>query len=252
MTIYYLYIKTHKKTGLKYLGQTKQDPFKYGGSGEDWTTHLRQYGNKVHTEIVIQTSNWDELTANGRYWSNYYRVVTAVDDFGNKIWANKIPETGGGTGDRLKGIPRSESTRKKIKLSMPDQSGNKNSFYGKKHSDETKKKCGLGNLGKDNKTLEGKKSLSKSLTTRWNDSEQRETQIQYLKNRKGEKRSEEAIESYKKAAKIRNSKITPEQRSEISKKSSETRKKNQEGYRRQRYVDEFGKTRFKLVPILPI
>ena len=25
MTIYYIYIKTHNKTGLKYLGQTKQE-----------------------------------------------------------------------------------------------------------------------------------------------------------------------------------------------------------------------------------
>ena len=98
MTIYYLMIKTHEKTGLKYLCQTKQNPFKYRGSGVDWTTHLSQYGNKVNTEIVFQTTDWDELTAAGRYWSKYYHVVAAVDDFGNKIWANKIPETGGGDG----------------------------------------------------------------------------------------------------------------------------------------------------------
>lgn len=31
--MYKLYLKTHNKTGMKYLGQTKQDPFEYRGSG---------------------------------------------------------------------------------------------------------------------------------------------------------------------------------------------------------------------------
>ena len=32
----------------------------------------------------------------GKYYSLLWNVVAAMDDFGNKIWANKIPETGGG------------------------------------------------------------------------------------------------------------------------------------------------------------
>jgi hypothetical protein len=54
MIIYYLYIKTHNKTGLKYLGQTsKQNPFTYMGSGVDWVAHLNENGIDVTTQIII-------------------------------------------------------------------------------------------------------------------------------------------------------------------------------------------------------
>lgn len=99
MTIYTLYVKTHKKTGLKYLGQTTQaDPFKYPGSGIDWKTHLKEFGHEIHTEILLQTIDKSERNRLGRYYSALWRVVTAADDFGNKIWANKMTESGGGPG----------------------------------------------------------------------------------------------------------------------------------------------------------
>jgi hypothetical protein len=96
MTIYTLYVKTHRKTGLKYLGQTKKNPIIYLGSGIDWVTHLAFFGNHIDTETLIQTSDWEELKYWGRYYSLLFRVTTSVDDFGNRIWANRIPETGGG------------------------------------------------------------------------------------------------------------------------------------------------------------
>lgn len=92
----YLYIKTHNKTGMKYLGQTKRDPKKYPGSGTDWKTHIREHGNDVTTEILGQYSNKEERNYWGRYYSTFYNIVNSVDNFGNKIWANRIPETGGG------------------------------------------------------------------------------------------------------------------------------------------------------------
>jgi hypothetical protein len=91
MTIYTLYVKTHRKTGLKYLGQTSQDPFKYPGSGTDWIPHLEKFGNDVHTEILLQTTDKSERNQLGRYYSTLWHVVTAADDFGDKIWANRIP-----------------------------------------------------------------------------------------------------------------------------------------------------------------
>ena len=96
MTIYYLYVKTHIKTGLKYLGQTKQNPFKYKGSGTDWKNHIKQFGNQVNTEIIFQTSSIEERNKWGRYYSILWNIVTSSDDFGNKIWANKVIESGGG------------------------------------------------------------------------------------------------------------------------------------------------------------
>lgn len=100
MTKYTLYVKTHRVTGLKYLGQTTQNPFKYKGSGIDWKAHVKQYGYDVDTEILLQTSNKHEITSYGRYYSKVWNIVDGQDDYGNKIWANRIPETtaGGGNG----------------------------------------------------------------------------------------------------------------------------------------------------------
>jgi hypothetical protein len=100
MNIYTLYVKTHRKTGLKYLGQTSQDPFKYPGSGVDWKDHLKQFGKDIDTAILLQTTDKEERNRRGRYFSALWHVVTASDDFGNKLWANKIPETGGGPGGK--------------------------------------------------------------------------------------------------------------------------------------------------------
>jgi hypothetical protein len=99
MNIYYLMVKTHNITGLKYLCQTrKKDPYRYLGSGIEWATHLRKFGKTVTTEVIFQTTDKQQLNDLGRYYSQLWRVVDAMDDFGNKIWANLIPETGGGPG----------------------------------------------------------------------------------------------------------------------------------------------------------
>ena len=99
MTIYYLMIKTHNITGLKYLCQTKRkDPYKYIGSGVEWSKHLVKYGKSIRTEILLMSENKKLINDTGRYYSKLWKIVTAMDDFGNKIWANAIPETGGGPG----------------------------------------------------------------------------------------------------------------------------------------------------------
>lgn len=101
MTIYYLMVKTHKITGLKYLCQTKRkDPYKYLGSGIAWTTHLTLYGKNIDTEVLAESVDKQLINDLGRACSSLWRVVTSTDDFGNKIWANIIPETGGGPGGK--------------------------------------------------------------------------------------------------------------------------------------------------------
>ena len=97
--IIYLCVKTHNITRLKYLCKTKKNPFKYKGSGLDWLTHLKHYGNNHSTEIIGKYKSNEELSIAGKYYSKLWQVVTAVDDFGSKIWANRIPETGGGGHD---------------------------------------------------------------------------------------------------------------------------------------------------------
>jgi hypothetical protein len=111
MTTYTLYIKTHKNTGLKYLGQTTQNPFKYKGSGVDWLAHIKHYGYNVNTEILLETTDKTEIELSGRYYSKMWNIVNGQDDFGNKIWANKIPETAGGGGNNCPDISRKTMAR---------------------------------------------------------------------------------------------------------------------------------------------
>lgn len=146
MTIYYLYVKTHRITGLKYLGQTQKNPLKYKGSGLDWIAHIKQHGYNVDTEILLTTASKEERNYWGRYYSNQWQVVTGQDDFGNKIWANRIPETGGSSLEGTKQSPEHIAKRvaknkgkKRTEEFKQSRTGDNNSFYKKKHTERTKK-----------------------------------------------------------------------------------------------------------------
>jgi hypothetical protein len=119
MTIYYLYKKTHRQTGTKYLGQTRKDPLVYKGSGVDWTKHIQKYGYDVDTEILLETTDKNEMTKMGRYYSNLWNVVQ------DTTWANRIPETGGGPGGVL-GQDRGQDFKKKC---VVNNTGKNNPSY---------------------------------------------------------------------------------------------------------------------------
>lgn len=86
----YLYIKTHNKTGLKYLGKTVQDPFTYKGSGKRWINHIKKHGNDVTTEVVGTYETIDDLRSDSIIISEKYNIVNSNE------WANLRPETGDG------------------------------------------------------------------------------------------------------------------------------------------------------------
>jgi len=91
MSIYTLYVKTHRKTGLKYLGITKKKNVqKYHGSGVRWTNHILEHGYDCETEILLTTGNLTELSICGEYYSRLWDVVNSDQ------WANLKPETGYG------------------------------------------------------------------------------------------------------------------------------------------------------------
>lgn len=97
MTIYYLMVKTHINTGLKYLCQTKRkDPHTYLGSGDYWKPHLTKHGKEITTEILRECQSKEELREWGLYYSNLWDVVNARNETGKKIWANLVPESGNG------------------------------------------------------------------------------------------------------------------------------------------------------------
>lgn len=103
--IIYLYVKTHRKTGLKYLGKTTNlNPHKYTGSGIDWKQHLKEHGAEYDTEIIKECTSKEELSQWGRYYSKLWNVAES------KEWANRIPETGGGQCD--------DKARKKISAKL--------------------------------------------------------------------------------------------------------------------------------------
>jgi len=117
MTNIYLYIKTHNKTGLKYLGKTIRDPYIYKGSGIYWTNHINKHGYDVTTEVIKICQSREELTEQGLYYSRLWNIVES------KAWANLKEESGDG-GDTsmcpnfIKGIANR------------DQSGEKNPMFG--------------------------------------------------------------------------------------------------------------------------
>jgi len=88
--MYYLYVKTHNKTGLKYLGYTKNDPNEYKGSGKHWIRHIKTHGDDISTELLLETDNKEEIKETGLYYSNLWNIVES------KEWANLIPESAEG------------------------------------------------------------------------------------------------------------------------------------------------------------
>lgn len=133
----YLYKKTHNTTGLKYLGKTVQNPFKYKGSGKEWSSHCKEHGYNITTEILFETTDKKELQQKGRYYSELWDVVNSPE------WANVIPETGGGPGCK------SGENHHYSKLN-PNYDSSKHCRYGKTLSESTLDKLRQASSGKNN------------------------------------------------------------------------------------------------------
>jgi hypothetical protein len=89
MTIY-LYLKTHKVTGLKYLGKTTQDPYSYKGSGIYWLKHLKKHGCDVITEVLFQCQDAIEFSIVAKSYSKSLNILESPE------FANLCPEEGQG------------------------------------------------------------------------------------------------------------------------------------------------------------
>ena len=165
MTIY-LYKKTHKVNGLKYLGKTVKDPFKYAGSGIRWKHHLKEHGYDVETEILLETPDHNEIKKWGIYYSNLWNIVESTE------WANLKPEEGDGgnmgpigakkVSEKLKGhpnwsIPRTEEMNKKLSDTKKKQLSVLSS---EEHSIRIKNSCS----SPKSWTTDRKDKISKALT----------------------------------------------------------------------------------------
>jgi hypothetical protein len=155
----YLYKKTHRVTGLQYLGKTaRPDPYTYPGSGKRWRAHLDKHGYEFDTEILIESEDPLEIARMGVHYSNLWNVVE--DD----SWANLKPESGdGGTfvhtseakkkiGDARRGkasgfkgksyneIQKDSEAAKQRRENHSKLMLENNPFKGKSHSLETRQK----------------------------------------------------------------------------------------------------------------
>jgi len=109
-TTIYLYLKTHKISGLKYFGQTSSDPYKYVGSGHIWKKHLKKYGKEdIHTEIVAECKSQEEVLHIGMYYSELWNIVES------KEFANLREESGQGS---VPGRKLSKEHREKISSTL--------------------------------------------------------------------------------------------------------------------------------------
>ena len=162
--MFYLMIKTHNKTGLKYLCKcTNKDPYKYKGSGVYWKRHLKEHGLDIKTEVIFQTEDLDEFNHVCLKYSKEFNVKDSSE------WANLIEETGldGGTTHNnpywLKGFKHSDESKKKISKFSKNKR--------KPLSDEIKQKIGDSLRGKPikcspkgvPKTEEHRKNMSSSM-----------------------------------------------------------------------------------------
>lgn len=130
----YLYIKEHTITGKKYFGKTTaKDPFRYLGSGSEWTRHIKEHGKEHVSTIWCQLfTDKDELVKYALEFSEENNIVSS------DAWLNLIPENG--TGGGLCGIgSRAKWTDEAKKQRSTDFTGDKNPFYGKKHRESSKR-----------------------------------------------------------------------------------------------------------------
>lgn len=147
MTIY-LYIKTHRITGMRYFGKTKDDPYKYKGSGKYWKRHISTHGYDCETEIIRECQTNSEVAEWGKYYSALWNIVESDN------WANLKPE--GGDGGETPGSSKRMSEMRKGKApwnkGIPQTSEmkelNRLAHLGKVTSEHTKEKQRKYNMGR--------------------------------------------------------------------------------------------------------
>jgi hypothetical protein len=129
MRTYFLYVKTHKKTKLKYLGITQsKNPHKYWGSGIKWVAHLRKHGALFTTRILLKTTSRKKLIAACEKASSKWDVARSRE------WANLCLENG-----RVGGTPGAK---------RPDLARyNRTIKVGRRLSKETRRRISQGHTG---------------------------------------------------------------------------------------------------------
>ena len=134
-----IYMTTNLVNGKKYIGRDKYNRKRYLGSGKLLKKAIKRYGkNSFRKEILEECVSDEELKTREEYWLKYYDVAN------NRDFYNLHNNSSGGSmgGERNP---------------MFGRTGQKSPRYGKKHSDETRKK-----MSESKKGLPGKKHSDES------------------------------------------------------------------------------------------
>jgi len=162
----YIYETTNLINGKKYIGKHKADEFdkQYFGSGLNIQKAIKKYGEENFQINIIEKIYTNEYTLNERekYWINFYNAQLDSNYY-------NIADGGFG-GDIIKGMSKEQKEifGKKISKGLKEfhknnpnyQTGQNNpmfgkhkngkeaNMYGKKHTEETKKRIALAHFGK--------------------------------------------------------------------------------------------------------
>lgn len=124
------------KNGKIYIGQSIRLDESYYGSGLLITRAIKKYGKEHFSrEIIDYANSIEELCEKEKFWIAYYNSINR--DIGYNI------TPGGEFGDTFTNHPDKEIIRDKMSKSAKKRAtGKGNSFFGKTHSEETKKLIG--------------------------------------------------------------------------------------------------------------
>lgn len=126
------------------------DVYKYKGSGVYWSRHIKKHGYDVTTEILLETTDKDELIKKGVEYSILYNIVE--DD----SWANlKIEEGDGGDTSKTPGYIDYRNSERFVEVNK--ESSERMKINNPMFNQETVAKVFSGDIGdKISKALTGK------------------------------------------------------------------------------------------------
>ena len=163
--MFYLYLKTHARTNVKFLGQTQQDPYKYLGSGPHWLRHLRTYGShEIETEILWVGEDRNEMSVVGARFAKMFNVV-ASGEFANAEVNSQSDQSGNAEWLTRRQLPSVKEQRRNIALGNTNTRGKKwwyNAELDKKTRAEDSPGVGWVNKCPTQITPEGRKKISES------------------------------------------------------------------------------------------
>lgn len=144
----YIYMTINVLNGKRYIGQKISDKFltkyKYAGSGMIIRQHIKNNGvDHLAVELLDTANSKEELDRKEIYWIEYYN---AVED---PMFYNLAE---GGNRNNMSHFDQDREAIRRERIS--------NSLKGRHHSEETKRKISLGNIG--NKNSLGRKHSEES------------------------------------------------------------------------------------------